>query len=258
MKLAAFAVAILALPLVCPAQDQAKPRPPNVGGVDAAGTGTVTGLVKFTGEKPDPKPLSEIAGNAFCKECHKDKVPLAERFVFGKNGSDETLVNVLVYVSKGLEGKTFEVPKTPVVLDQVGCIYIPHVVGVMAGQVLEVRNSDDTLHNVMTMPRKNPGFNFGMPVKGGKVEKVFKIPEMKIDLRCFMHGWMVAYVHVLEHPFFAVTPSDGTFTIRGLPPGEYEISVLHETSQFETPAPIAVKVTADGTARADFTYVGKK
>jgi plastocyanin len=235
--------------------DEPKKAVLNVGGTDEPG-GTVSGLVRFTGPKPDVGQIAGILGNAFCKEhCQGGVAPKEEKFVFGKNGADDTLQNVLVYVSKGLEGKTFTVPKAPVVLDQVGCVYTPHVVGVMVGQTLEIRNSDATLHNVMTMPRKNKSFNEGMPVKGGKLEKVFSEPEMKVDLRCFMHPWMLAWVHVLPHPYYAVTGEDGRFTIKGLPPGEYEISVLHETSRLQPTAnAIKVVVKAGETAAADFTY----
>jgi hypothetical protein len=234
-----------------------KKRPPqNVGGVaDAKDAGTVKGVVLFKGDKPEPRPISEVAGNAFCKEHHKGKVPVRDTFVFGKNGDNDTLVNVLVYVSKGLEDKSFDPPKAPAVLDQVGCMYTPHVVAVMVGQTLQVRNSDATLHNVMGTPRNNPPFNFGMPVQGGTYDVVFKQPEMKLSTKCFMHPWMSAYVHVLEHPFFAVTGEDGTFTIRGLPPGEYELSVLHEASLMEpTPASVPVKVEAGESKEIEFTY----
>ena len=254
-------VAVTGLVLPCAAQERPdanskKRLPVNVGGVEDKAGGTITGVVRFKGAKPDIKPLSEIAGNSFCKSCYKDgDLPQRDNVVFGKNGSDDTLQNVLVYVSKGLEGKKFDPPKQSVVLDQVGCVYTPHVVAVMAGQTLEIRNSDSTLHNVMSAPRQNPPFNFGMPVKDQKVEKVFKTPELKMNLKCFMHPWMSSYVHVLGHPFFAVTGPDGTFKLTGLPPGEYEISVLHETSLFEpTPATVTVKVEAGGKATADFTY----
>ena len=236
-----------------------KKRPPvNVGGVDAKDGGTVTGIVKFNGAKPESKPIAEIAGNAFCKECYPDELPRHDEFVFGKNGADDTLQNVLVYVSKGLEGKRFDVPREPVVLDQVGCMYTPHVVAVMAGQTLQVRNSDSTLHNVMCNPRDNPPFNIGMPANAPPMEKVFRHPELKMNFRCFMHPWMSAYVHVLEHPFFAVTQSDGSFTLKGLPPGEYQISVLHESSLLEPVSAMnTVKVGAGETKKTEFTYQTK-
>ena len=236
------------------AAQESKPGLQACGGVDEPG-GTVQGIVKFTGKKPKRAPIAGIAGNGFCKECHKEEQPLQEDWVFGKNGDQDTVQNVLVHVTGGLEGKEFKVPKAPVVLDQVGCIYTPHVVGVMAGQTLEIRNSDATLHNVMCNPRNNKGFNEGMSVKGGKLEKVFANPEFKLDLRCFMHNWMVAYVHVMKHPFYAVTGADGTFAIKGLPAGEYEISVLHETSRMiAESSKIKVKVEAGQTTKADFTY----
>jgi hypothetical protein len=245
-------------PAIAAESDKKNASTLNLGGIDAKGAGTVTGIVRFKGTKPEPKPIPEIAGNAFCKEHHKDKLPVRDDVVFGKNGGDDTLVNVLVYISKGLEGKTFEPPKEHAVIDQVDCIYTPHVVAVMTGQTLDIRNSDATLHNVMTQPRSNPPFNFGMPVKDRVVEKVFRQPEFKMNLKCFMHPWMSGYIHVLQHPFFAVTQADGTFTIRGLPPGEYEVTALHETSLFEpTPAAATVKVAADETKTVDFTYQPK-
>jgi plastocyanin len=254
----------LFVPLLVRAEAAAKKEvpPQNVGGIaDAKDTATVSGIVYFKGEKPEIKPIAEIAGNAFCKEHHKDKPPPPRRtFMFGKNGDKDTVQNVLVYVSKGLEDKQFEPPATPVVLDQVACLYTPHVVAVMAGQTLEVRNSDATLHNVMAAPRVNPNFNFGQPSAGSRNDLVFKGAEMKINVKCFMHPWMSGYIHVLEHPFFAVTGEDGTFTIKGLPPGEYELSVLHESSLLgATPASATVKVEAGQTKKdVNFTYEVKK
>jgi plastocyanin len=228
----------------------------SVGGIDAKDGASITGIVRFKGTIPAMKPIEEITGNAFCRQCYPEgKPPMHDEIVLGKNGPDDTLQNVLVYVSKGLEGKEFDPPKDAVLLDQAGCVYTPHVVAVMAGQPLEIRNSDATLHNVMASPRQNPPFNFGMPSKDDVVKKVFKQPELKINFHCFMHPWMSAYVHVLEHPFFAVTGADGAFTIRGLPPGEYEITVLHVGSLLEPTRPTAsVKVQAGETKKVDFDY----
>lgn len=247
------ALGIAAAALLAAAQEGGgrKPPPANVGGLEGKGSATVTGIVKFKGKKRAPKPIREIAGNAFCSLHHKGKPPQTEEWVYGKNGDDDTVRNVLVYVSKGLEGKKFPPPAEPAVLDQVACLYTPHVVGVMAGQTLEIRNSDDTLHNVMTNPIDNKSFNEPMSGKG-KLEKVFKTPEFKVNLRCVMHPWMSAYVHVMAHPFYAITQEDGSFTLKGLPPGEYEVSALHEVAA--SPDPVPVKVGADEVKKIEFTY----
>jgi plastocyanin len=247
-------LALVLSALLAPLQD--KPlRPANVGGVEEPGGGTVTGIVKWTGEEIPRKPLPGIMGSAFCSEACKGRSPLEERWVYGKNGDDKTLQNVLVYVVKGLEGRTFAPPKDPAVIDQVACIYTPRVVGVMTGQTLEIRNSDATLHNVMANFKSNKAFNEGMSVKGSKLEKVFQTPELKVDFRCVLHPWMVGWVHVVPHPFFAVTGPDGTFTLRGLPPGEYEIGVVHEAARLvAAPERQAVKIEAGGTAKVEFCY----
>ena len=197
------------------AQEEGKKDPPpgSVGGIEAAGSGSITGIVKFEGRKPRVRPMTELNANPYCKDCHKDGLPPRRNALFGTNGKTVTLQNVLVYVSGGLEGKSFEPPKTHVLLDQVGCLYTPHVVSVMAGQTLKIRNSDPVLHNVMTMPNLNRGFNVGMATKGDSIDRVFRTPEKKIKLRCVLHPWMHAYVHVMPHPFHAVTRADGTFTL---------------------------------------------
>jgi plastocyanin len=242
----AFSAVLLAAMILSPlaAQEGEKKRPTSVGGLDQAG-GTISGIVKFTGDRPPVKPIKDITGNAYCNEHCQGKAPLEEKWV----------VNVLVYVSKGLEGKKFSPPKEPVALDQVGCVYTPHVVGVMVGQMLQVRNSDSTLHNVIGNLKANKAFNEGMSVKGATIDKIFQNPEFKADFRCFMHPWMVAYVHVLDHPYFAITGPDGTFMLKGLPPGEYEIAALHESSRFEVaPERVSVKIGAGESKKLEFVF----
>jgi len=254
---AAVLAVVLLSPLAAKEGDGEKKPSPSVGGIDEPGA-TITGIVKFKGPQPARKVMDNILGNAFCSEACKGKAPIDEKWVFGKNGDDDTFVNVLVYVAKGLQGK-FSPPKEPKVLDQVGCVYTPRVMGVMVGQTLQIRNSDATLHNVMGNLKTNKAFNQGMAVKGEVMEKVFQNPEFKADFRCFMHPWMVAYVHVMEHPFYAVTGTDGTFTLKGLPPGEYEIAAMHESSRFElTPERITVSVKAGETKSIEFVYKDPK
>ena len=143
-------------------------------------------------------------------------------------GSNGTLQNVFVYVKDGLGNLTFPVPQTPVVLDQKGCVYQPHVFGIQVGQNLEIVNSDSTLHNVHATPANNREFNRGQALQGMKHTHVFSTREVMVPFKCNVHNWMTAYVGVLDHPFYAVSGSDGSFSIEGLPPGTYTIEAWHE------------------------------
>jgi plastocyanin len=169
-------------------------------------------------------------------------------------GPGNGLQNAFVYVKDGLGNRTFPAPKTPVVLDQQGCKYLPHVVGVQVGQPIEIRNSDPTLHNVHAVPKVNKEFNFGQPTKGMKTNKSFDTPEVMVPFRCDVHGWMNAYAGVLPHPFFAVSKNDGSFEIKGLPAGTYTIEVWHEQLGSQTSK---VTIDAKAGATANFSMKGK-
>lgn len=135
--------------------------------------------------------------------------------------------DVFVYVKRGLEGRTFPVPKEPFRLDQRSNEFLPHVFGLRAGQPLRISSSDVGLHNVTCTPFNNAEFNetlFGEQT----LTKVFEKPEVMIQFRCNIHGNMRAWVGVLDHPFFTVTEPDGKFTLRGLPPGEYVVEAWSE------------------------------
>jgi plastocyanin len=166
-------------------------------------------------------------------------------------GPGNGLQNVFVYVKDGLGDRTFQAPKTPVVLDQQGCKYRPHVFGVQVGQPMVIKNSDGTLHNVHAVPKANTEFNFGQPLKGMETKRTFDQPEIMVPFRCDVHGWMAAYGGVVPHSFFAVTANDGTFEIKGLPAGTFTIETWHERFGLQTQT-----VTVDGTGAgtASFTY----
>ena len=133
-----------------------------------------------------------------------------------------------VYVKEGLAGRKFPMPTQSITLDQHGCRYVPHVFGIQVGQTLEILNSDPTLHNIHATPKGNQEFNMGQPIQGMKFERKFSKPEIMVPFKCDVHGWMNAYVGVLEHPYFDTTGSDGKFDISTLPPGDYVIEAWHE------------------------------
>jgi plastocyanin len=190
----------------------------------ALGASSVTGTVTFDGKAPNLRPLAMDADPA-CAKKHTAPVP-SEALVLG-NGN--TMGNIMVWVSKGLPaGKTWPAPKTPVTLDQKGCQYIPHVMGIMVGQPYRILNSDGILHNVHALPTINKQFNRAMPATLKEASATFDKPEDMFHIKCDVHPWMSAYVGAFTHPFFFVTGPDGKFTISGLDPGTYEITAWHE------------------------------
>ena len=183
--------------------------------------------------------------------CMTEGQALSEVLVVGPGNG---LQNAFVYVKDGLGNRRFSAPTTPVVLNQQGCKYTPHVMGIQVGQPLEVLNSDPTLHNVHAVPKINKEFNFGQPLKGMKSSRAFDKHEVMVPFRCDVHGWMNAYAGVLPHPFFAVSKDDGSFEIKGLPAGSYTIEVWHEQLGTQT---MEVTVSADASATANFALKAK-
>jgi plastocyanin len=215
-----------------------------------AGDAAVSGKVSLdlpAGKKPGRKKL-QMAADPVCAGKHTDAPALSEVVVVNDDG---TLRNVFVYVKAGLEGKKFDVPAEPAVLDQNGCMYKPHVLGVRAGQPIKILNSDGTLHNIHPKPKVNAEFNMAMP-KFLKVKtKTFEKAEVMIPIKCDVHPWMQSYVGVLDHPFFFVTGEGGAFELTGLTAGTYTLEAWHERLGSQT-REVTVK---DGeTATVDFTF----
>jgi plastocyanin len=204
----------------------APPPPPSAGApaaaaVDPATAGNITGAIKLEGEAPKPEGIKMNADPV----CVREGKGTTTEFILAEGGA---LQNVFVYVKDGLGNRTFQTASTPVVLDQKGCHYRPHVFGIMVGQPLEVINSDPTLHNIHALPKSNQEFNTGQPIQGMKFNHTFTAKEVMVPFKCDVHGWMNAYVGVLDHPYFATTGADGKFELKGLPPGTYTIEAWHE------------------------------
>jgi hypothetical protein len=185
--------------------------------------------------------------DAVCAAKHSGPVQ-PDAVVVNSNG---TLRNVFVYIKSGLEDKKFEVPGSQVELDQDGCIYKPHVLGIQARQELRVVTSDDTTHNIHPLPKVNPEWNLSQSPGTDPIVKTFPRPEMSIAVKCNVHPWMRAYIHVMSHPFYSVSGEDGTFTLQGVPPGDYEIEAIHEQYGATTQK---VTLAANGSATTDFGF----
>ena len=220
-----------------------EPAPPPV---DPATAGSITGNAVLEGTAPEQKAI-QMNADPVCAKLHTS--PVMTEFVVAN--ADGALANVFVYVKDGLGGRKFPTPSEPVVLDQNGCTYHPHVFGIMVGQELSVVNSDDTLHNIHAMPEKNPQFNIGQPIKGLTTKKKFEIPEVMVPFKCDVHKWMNSYAGVLDHPYYGVTGTTGSFEIGDLPPGDYVVEAWHEKLGTQTQN---VTVGEKETKEISFTF----
>jgi plastocyanin len=226
-----------------PASDQpsAAPKTPTIN-VDAATAGSITGIITYTGAAPKLKPLDMTQDPG----CPSSPQP-SEAVVLSGN----KLANVFVYVKEGLPAGTFAVPTEPVTLDQKGCRYNPHVLGIMVGQPLKITNTDSANHNIHDMPNSNQPFNESQTPTDKPITKTFSKPEVMIPVQCNQHPWMRAYIGVLTHPYFAVSATDGTFAIKNLPPGDYTLAAVHEKFGEQT---MKVTVGPKATAKAAFGF----
>lgn len=218
--------------------------------VDPSTAATVSGRVLFTGNVPKRMPI-DMSANPACERRHAKSPALTEQVIVNANG---TLRNTFVWVKAGLPIGRWPVPAEAAKLDQDGCVYVPHVLGIMAGQQLEISNSDSMNHNVHAEAVTNAAWNESQAPRAEKKFKQFEKQEILFPVTCSVHPWMRAYIGVVEHPFFAVTGDDGSFTLKSLPPGNYTVEAVHETYGREE---MSVAVRANERKEIQFTYAGK-
>ncbi len=209
----------------------------------ATGSGVIAGTISYVNGDPDA--AIKMGADPVCQGMHPEAA-YTEKVVTEGGG----LANTFVYVKSGLSG-SYEAPAEKALLNQLGCQYTPHVSGIMVGQTLVIKNSDPTLHNVHALPKKNAEFNQGQPFQDMELEKSFDVAEVMVPFKCDVHPWMASYMGVMDHPFFAVSGADGSFSIGGLPAGDYELEAWHEEFGARS---LNVSVASDGTAEANFDF----
>jgi plastocyanin len=253
-----IALSLLALASACSKPEGGGGEPTPTTGATAytpkGNEGSVTGAIAYTGTPPAPKKIDTSADPA----CGSKNPNLSTEDNVVTNGK---LANVFVYIKDGTtaDGKkiaefTFATPSTPITLDQTGCHYRPHVLGAMVNQDIQITNSDPTTHNIHFTPKNNPDWNQSQPNGAPPLMHKLTRSEVLVPVKCNQHPWMKSYVGVLKHPFFAVSAEDGSYTIKGVPPGTYTVVAWHEGGATGTEKPMTVTVPANGTAKADFSF----
>lgn len=208
----------------------------------AGAGGSIKGVVSFEGTPPKPEKV-DMKKDPKCMKSNKDAVRSDAKVKDGK------IAEVFVHIKSGLTEQKWDVREDEVVLDQVGCLYHPRVIGLQEKQKLTIVNSDPLLHNVHAMAKRGE-FNMAMPTQGMKLEKTFKKGELGFEIKCDVHAWMKAWGYVVEHPYFATTAEDGSFEIKGVPAGKYTVEFLHPTLGAQT----AEVTVTDGDATAAATF----
>ena len=184
---------------------------------------TITGTVKYEGDVPKFKEI-KMEADPICLTHHTTAV-YPQKLVLGEGN---TVGNVFVHVISGYEKKQYPAPAEPLILNQLGCMYDPHVAAAMVGQTVKFLNPDGTLHNVHALSKVNQEFNLAMPKFKTETTKIFDKPEGMFTIKCDVHPWMEGWLTIVDNPFFNVTKADGKFTIANLPAGTYDVEAWHE------------------------------
>ncbi len=213
--------------------------------IDPTTAATITGTVQFQGAVPAGAKI-DMSNDPDCGA----KLASSEHLIVDHGH----LANVFVYVKDGLGERAYAAPQTPVTIDQHGCRYIPHVLGIMTGQPVRILNSDSTTHNVHPMGHANQQWNASQLPNSDPLTKTFTQPEIMLPIHCNQHPWMHMYLNVVDNPFYAVTGPDGRFELKGLPPGEYTMAAVHEQLGEQT---MKIAVGPKESKSSDFIFQPK-
>lgn len=240
------AAGLLLLASGCKKQTTTESTPkPSYTAIDYNNAGMIEGTVHYVGTPPKPIEIDMNQDPA----CTLGATNYSEGYVVNHGG----FANVFIYVKDGLGNRVYAAPTQPVDIDQKGCRYEPHVIGVMAGQPVRFTNSDPTMHNIHMTPTVagNQAVDISQPPGHEQDERTFHEPELMIPVRCNNHPWMQAFINVAANPFYAVSDASGRYVIKGLPAGTYTLVADQENLGQKI---ATVTVGAKQTATQDFTY----
>jgi plastocyanin len=216
-----------------------------VASVQTGKGGTISGHIGVKGKVPGNQVI-RMGMDPMCAKINAGKLTVQEVVAVRADGS---LANVFVSLQGSFPAAP--IPSAPVTIDQRGCMYVPRVVGAQVGQTVQVRNSDELLHNVHGTSKSSNAFNFSQP-KAGIVQEIrLKDPEIMLRVTCDVHRWMTAFVGVVSHPYFATSGSEGIFTIANVPAGTHTIQAWHELFGVVTQT---VRVSEGSTSTVEFTF----
>ncbi|HJM84123.1 MAG TPA: hypothetical protein QGI69_02495 [Candidatus Marinimicrobia bacterium] len=213
--------------------------------------GTITGQINYQGKLPKKKSI-KMEADPICGSYHEDDI-FRESFIVDENNN---LGNVMVWLERVNYDNS--IPKDTIVLDQVGCMYKPHVMGIMKGQALLIKNSDPTLHNIHSYSNNNHSFNFAMPKVVKEKIISFDQPEDPFYIKCDVHPWMKSWIAVFDHPFFAVTDKHGNYSIENVPKGEYTVLAFQEKFKMAGILKNQISISESGSIESDFTFIRKQ
>ena len=186
-------------------------------------TGGLSGEVRLLGDAvPEPTPVLNTTDPEVCGRLHE----LGDLVVDPETRGVRDVVAILHPVSENPDAPV-RAPEArpPFLLDNRGCRFVPHGGVVPVGTILETTNSDDVLHTVhLYGPQER---NLALAIKGFRARFTLEHPGLYL-VRCDVHGWMQAFIRVVEEPYYAISDESGRFRIDGAPPGDYTLELWHE------------------------------
>jgi hypothetical protein len=185
-----------------------------------ATSGAIEGKATYTGTPPKMNPI-DMGKEPTCAKEHNP--PLLRQNVV--TGPANALRYVVVYVSAGESPST--IPSEPIRFDQKGCTYVPHILPMQTGQILQIYSDDPVSHNIHPRPRVNPEWSKAQPAGSMPINTSWDKPEF-IEVKCDIHPWMHGYFAVLNTSHYAVTDENGNFSLKGLLPGKYTVTAWQE------------------------------